>query len=303
MTTGFPVLPMKALLGSLPNGDDWAFEIKWDGYRTIVHIADGDVRLQSAAGHDVTSRWPELGGLAGAVNATTAVLDGELLVFDGDGRPRFDLVQRSGEGETDMEAVVHLFDVLDVDGTDTTKIPYLDRRQLLMQLVEPGLNWLVPAHQIGDGQALLAATREQNLEGVIAKKVNSRYFPGERTKEWLKIKNRQLVQLVVGGFTRGAGNRSSTFGSLLVGRWAGTGGNKTLTYAGGVGTGFDQYTLEALTSLLLELRSADCPFDSVRRHLRDVVWVEPTIEILVEVAEFTNDGLVRHASFIAVAHS
>jgi bifunctional non-homologous end joining protein LigD len=179
MTTSFPVMPMKASLGSMPDGDEWAFEIKWDGYRTIVHVFNGDVRLQSAAGHDVTSRWPELNGIASAVNANSAILDGELLVFDDDGRPRFDLVQRSGVGaskrvdEPRREAAIHLFDVLEIDGTDTTGLDYLGRRQLLSQLIEPGPNWLVPAHQIGDGTSLLTATREQDLEGVIAKRINS----------------------------------------------------------------------------------------------------------------------------------
>jgi bifunctional non-homologous end joining protein LigD len=304
MTPGFPIIPMKASLGSLPEGDDWAFEIKWDGYRTLVHVADGDVRLQSTAGHDVTSRWPELGDLDGAINATTAILDGELLVFDEDGLPRFDLVQRSGVGASDeprREAVIHLFDVLAIDGTDTTELPYLDRRQLLDQLVEPGQNWLVPAHRVGDGAALLAATREQSLEGVVAKRTNSRYFPGTRSKEWVKIKNRQLVQLVVGGFTSGEGNRAETFGSLLVGRRSTSVGTDTLTYAGGVGTGFDQATLEKLADRLGEIRTEHCPFDSVPRHHRDVTWVEPVIQIQVEIAEFTNDGLVRHASFLSTA--
>ena len=298
---------MKASLGSLPERNDWAFEIKWDGYRTVVHVAEGGVRLQSTAGHDVTSRWPELGGLAQAVNATTAILDGELLVFDADGQPRFDLVQRSGIGadhfdglrldEPRHEAVVHLFDVLAIDDTDTTGLPYLDRRQLLDQLVEPGANWLVPAHQIGDGAALLAATREQNLEGIVAKRTSSLYFPGTRSKEWLKIKNRQLVELVIGGFTSGEGNRATTFGALLVGHPR-TPNSERLRFAGGVGTGFDQATVEILAGRLGEMRTDDCPFEFIPRHQREVTWVEPVIRIRLEIAEFTNDGLVRHASYV-----
>ncbi|MGE5211893.1 MAG: hypothetical protein ACM3MM_11555, partial [Acidobacteriota bacterium] len=177
MTLRFPVVPMKATMGStgaVPDGDDWAFEIKWDGYRTIVHVADGRVRLQSTAGHDVTDRWPEFSGLADAVNARSAILDGELVVFDDDGRPRFELAQRSGVG-SDREAVIQFFDVLQVDGNDTIDLPYLDRRRLLEQLVEPGDNWTVPACRIGDGAALVAATAEQGLEGVIAKRIDSRY--------------------------------------------------------------------------------------------------------------------------------
>ena len=220
MALGFPVAPMKATMGStsaVPDGDDWAFEIKWDGYRTIVHVADGRVRLQSTAGRDVTDRWPEFAELASAVNAESAILDGELIVLDDDGHPSFELVQRSGIG-SDRQAVIQFFDVLQVDGTDTIDVPYLDRRRLLDQLVEPGDNWTVPSFRIGNGAALLAATAEQGLEGVIAKRIDSRYRPGARSKDWRKIKNRTVVELTIGGFTAGTGNRASTFGALLVGR-------------------------------------------------------------------------------------
>jgi bifunctional non-homologous end joining protein LigD len=300
MALGFPVLPMKATMGStgaVPEGDDWAFEIKWDGYRTIVHVADGAVRLQSSAGHDVTARWPEFDDLAASVNASSAILDGELVVFDDDGRPRFDLVQRSGVG-SDREAVLQFFDVLQIDGTDTIDLPYLDRRRLLERLVEPGDNWLVPSFRVGDGSALVAATAEQGLEGVIAKRVDSRYRPGTRTKDWRKIKNRTVVELAIGGFTTGTGNRAGTFGALLVGRPAPDG----LAFAGGVGTGFDQRTLRALTDRLRDLAVDRCPFDPPPPPpvARTATWVEPVLRATLEIAEFTNDGLVRHATFVGL---
>ncbi len=298
MALGFPVPPMKATMGStgaVPESDDWAFEIKWDGYRTIVHVDDGAVRLQSSAGHDVTARWPEFDDLAGSINASSAILDGELVVFGDDGRPRFDLVQRSGVG-SDREAVLQFFDVLQIDGTDTIDVPYLDRRRLLERLVEPGDNWLVPSFRVGDGPALVAATAEQGLEGVIAKRVDSRYRPGTRTKDWRKIKNRTAVELTVGGFTAGTGNRAGTFGALLVGRPTADG----LAFAGGVGTGFDQRTLRDLHDRLLALVVDRCPFDPPppKSVTRTATWVEPVLHATVEIAEFTNDGLVRHATFV-----
>jgi bifunctional non-homologous end joining protein LigD len=298
MALGFPVLPMKATMGStgaVPEGDDWAFEIKWDGYRTIVHIADGAVRLQSSAGHDVTARWPEFDDLAGSVNASSAILDGELVVFGDDGLPRFDLVQRSGVG-SDRQAVLQFFDVLQIDRTDTIDLTYLDRRRLLEGLVEPDDNWMVPSFRVGDGPALLAATAEQGLEGVIAKRVDSRYRPGTRTKDWRKIKNRTLVELTVGGFTAGTGNRAGTFGALLVGRPTPEG----LSFAGGVGTGFDQRTLRELAERLRDLVVDRCPFvpPPPTAVARTATWVEPVLRATVEIAEFTNDGLVRHASFV-----
>jgi bifunctional non-homologous end joining protein LigD len=288
---------MKATMGStgaVPDGDDWAFEIKWDGYRTIVHLDDGRVRLQSTAGHDVTERWPEFAGLADSVNARSAILDGELVVFDDDGRPRFDLTQRSGAG-SDRQAVIQFFDVLQIDGNDTIALTYLDRRRLLDQLVEPGDNWTVPSFRLGDGAALVAATAEQGLEGVIAKRVDSVYRPGTRSKDWRKIKNRTEVELTIGGFTAGTGNRADTFGALLVGRPTPTG----LVFAGGVGTGFDQRTLRVLTDRLRGLATNECPFDPLppTSVTRTATWVRPVLRARLEVAEFTNDGRVRHAAF------
>jgi bifunctional non-homologous end joining protein LigD len=291
---------MKATMGStahVPEGEDWAFEIKWDGYRTIVHVAAGSVRLQSTAGHDVTSRWPELAGIVDGLNASAAILDGELVVFDDDGRPSFDLVQQSGVG-SQRQAVLQLFDVLQVDGTDTIGVPYLARRRLLDQIVEPGPNWTIPRHLIGDGSELVAATAAQGLEGVIAKRVDSIYRPGARSKDWRKIKHRTKVELTIGGFTTGTGNRATTFGALLVGSPTETG----LRFAGGVGTGFDQRTLESLTARLHDLVTERCPFEpeppaAIRRT---ATWVEPVLRATVDIAEFTNDGLVRHASFVSL---
>jgi bifunctional non-homologous end joining protein LigD len=302
MALSFPVLPMKATTGStgaVPEGDDWAYEIKWDGYRTIVHI-DGDrLRLQSSAGHDVTARWPEIAGLALSINAPSAVLDGELLVLDDAGRPDFGHLQQSGVGSP-YQTALYLFDVLQIGGTDTIGLPYLDRRRLLLNLVEPGSNWAVPSHSVGGGAGLVAATVERELEGVIAKRVDSTYRPGTRTKEWRKIKNRLRATLAIGGYTTGTGNRADTFGALLVGRRRADGG---LDFAGGVGTGFDQRTLASLTARLDSLRTDTCPFTpppppAVRRSAH---WVTPALDAVLEIAEFTNDGLVRHASFIDLA--
>jgi bifunctional non-homologous end joining protein LigD len=288
---------MKAAMGSLPtNDDDWAFEIKWDGYRTLAFIADGRVRLQSTSGKDVTDRWPELADLAAAVNAPSAILDAELLVFDDQGRPSFELVQQSGRG-SEREAVLHIFDVLAIDGTDTIGLPYSDRRQLLTTLVEPGDNWLVPAHRVGGGTELLAATAEQGLEGVIAKRLDSTYRVDRRSRDWIKIKNRRRVDVVIGGYTSGTGNRESTFGALLVGiRDA----NGVLRFAGGVGTGFDQATLESLGQQLRSLGAEACPFAKLpeAKYRRSALWVTPTLVATIEIAEFTNRGHVRHASFV-----
>ena len=285
---------MKAVLGKLPAPDhDWAYEIKWDGYRTLAFIEHGELRLQSSSGRDVTANYPELAGLPDSVHATTAVLDGELVVLDDEGRPDFGAMQRH-----ERQAAFYVFDVLQVGEHQTTELPYEDRRRLLEQLVEAGPNWMVPSHRVGGGAELVAVTYAQGLEGVMAKRLGSPYQVGQRSNHWLKIKHRRQVDVVIGGYTVGEGNRSSTFGSLLVGRPDGG----RLTFAGGVGTGFDQAMLEALSASLRDITIDDCPFEPVPppSYRRNARWVTPTLGATIEVAEFTNDGLARHASFTAL---
>ncbi|HWL45339.1 MAG TPA: non-homologous end-joining DNA ligase [Ilumatobacter sp.] len=287
---------MKATLAGLPpaaDDDHWAYEIKWDGYRTLAFVDGGQVRLQSSSGRDVTAQYPELAGLADGVHTGSAILDGELVVPGDDGVPRFELIQRHTS-----PAVMYVFDVLQVERHETIALGYLERRRLLGELVAPGDYWLVPGHRVGGGTDLLAATVEQGLEGVMAKRIDSSYRPGARSPDWRKVKNRRRTDVVIGGFTEGTGNRAGTFGALLVG----VPGNTGLTFAGGVGTGFDQATLESLRGRLDALAVAACPFDppppaSYRRH---ATWVRPDLVATVEIAEFTNDGLVRHASFVGL---
>jgi bifunctional non-homologous end joining protein LigD len=288
----FPIVPMKAALGTLPVDDErWAYEIKWDGYRTLAFVDGADVRLQSSHLLDVTAKYPELSELPAAVHAGSAILDGELVVLDDQGRPRFELLQIHKR-----QAALVVFDVLQVDGHDTIGLPYEDRRRLLDQLVQQGDNWFVSAHQIGDGAALLDATFENELEGVMAKRLGSTYVPGKRSPNWRKVKNRRRVEVVIGGFTPGGGNRTGTFGSLLVGRFEGD----VLRFAGGVGTGFNQKRLESLTKRMKQLAIKECPFDPPppTAYRKGATWIRPELRALVEITEFTNDGLVRHASFV-----
>ncbi len=295
MVLRFPVAPMKAAMGSLPAATEdhlWAYEIKWDGYRTLAFVDGTRLTLQSSNNLDVTAKYPELSGLPAAVNATGAILDGELVVLDEHGRPSFEGIQRHT-----TQAAFYAFDVLQLNGTDTVTLPYEDRRRLLADVLTTGSHWAVPGHRVGDGAELLAATAAQGLEGVMAKRLGSRYRPGKRSPDWRKVKNRTRVEVVIGGFTAGTGNRSSTFGALLVGRHDDDG---SLTFAGGVGTGFDQRRLDDLTRQLRGLASTTCPFQPPppRAAAVGATWVRPELRALVEIAEFTNDGLVRHASFI-----
>jgi bifunctional non-homologous end joining protein LigD len=293
----FPVQPMKATLTSLPpetDDDHWAYEIKWDGYRTLVFVdvAAQHVRVQSSSGLDVTATYPELAGIWRDVNAATAVLDGEIVVLDAGGRPSFEALQRH-----DAQVVLQAFDVLSIDGRDVIGLPYERRRELLSGVLEQGSNWTVPSHRIGGGADLLEATAEQGLEGVIAKRLGSTYQPGKRSPNWRKIKNRRTVQVVIGGRSVGKGNRSTSFGSLLVGQHDEDG---VLRFRGGVGTGFSQRTLAELSRRFAQLDRPTCPFVPVppREYTRDARWLEPELCAEIEIAEFTNEGYVRHASFV-----
>ena len=294
MTLRFPVAPMKASLGSLPADDsNWAYEIKWDGYRTLAFVDDGRERWQSSNLLDVTSKYPELAGFGRSVNATSAIVDGELVVLDSDGRPSFELMQQHA-----TQVAYYAFDVLSINGHDTIGLPYEQRRDLLIGLVETGPNWMVPAHRIGDGAALLQATVERGLEGVMAKRLGSAYSPGKRSPNWRKVKNRRRIEVVIGGYKLGTGSRSATFGALLVGLPSANG----LRFAGGVGTGFNEATLGALSAKLASLRSDTCPFEAVppREYSRDAIWVRPELRATIEIAELTNDGFVRHSSYIGL---
>jgi bifunctional non-homologous end joining protein LigD len=296
MASATGIVPMKAVTGSLPSAaeeDGWAYEIKWDGYRAIAFVEDGAVRFQSTNLLDLTARWPEMATLPGSVHAERAVLDGEMVALAPDGTPRFELLQR---GEIPVTYVV--FDVLSIDGRDTTGLAYEDRRRLLTDLVDAGDHWIVPSHQIGGGEVLLQAARERHLEGIVAKRLGSTYQPGKRSPAWRKVKVRREQEVVIGGWTKGGGNREDVFGAVLVGYYD----DGTLRYGGAVGTGFDRRLLQSLQRTFAELATAECPFDPpppppVRRTAR---WVRPELVCEIAFAEWTFDGVVRQASFLGL---
>ena len=195
------------------------------------------------------------------------------------------------------QVAFYVFDVLSVDGHDTIALPYEQRRELVAGLVETGSNWMVPAHRIGDGQALVDATVERGLEGVMAKRLGSTYRSGKAHAELAQSEEPAHVEVVIGGYTPGTGNRTTTFGALLVGVRR----RRGLKFAGGVGTGFNQRCSQSSTGRL-SCAPTDCPFiDRFRPvSIRDAIWVRPELRATVEITEFTNEGYVRHSSFIGL---
>ena len=301
---------MKATAGDLPTDDGWAFEVKWDGMRALTFVDGPRWRVQSFNERDVTASWPELAGLAEALPATTALLDGELVATDADGRPDFGRLQQRMHVSDPTEAARRaaevpvtyvVFDLLHLDGHDLTALPWEDRRRLLDQVVEPGVRWRrSPVHD--DGPELLAAARARQLEGIVAKRTDSLYVPGSRARTWRKVKVRRRQEMVVGGWLPGEGTRHGHLGALLVGYHDAPGGGP-LRFAGRVGTGFRDTELQRLAGLLAERRSADCPFDPPPPRadlVRGATWVRPDLVAELAFAEWTGDGRLRHPSYLGL---
>jgi bifunctional non-homologous end joining protein LigD len=299
---------MKAASADAPPTDPgWCFEIKWDGVRILADVAPDHVQLWSANGKDVSRSYPELVGLPDAIGGRRALLDGEVVAFDDAGRPSFGALQRRMHVADAREAVrraeetpvvYQVFDLLLLDGNDLMELPLTDRRRVLDQLFEPGPCWqLSPIH--ADGDDLLEAAKSLGLEGIVAKRADSRYLPGKRSPVWRKVKVRNEQEFVVGGWSEGTGNREGHLGSLLVGYYDAP-GRLPLRYAGRVGTGFTQGELERLGRLLAPLATEDCPFDPApnRMEARGAHWVRPEVVVQVAYGEWTGDGRLRHPAYL-----
>lgn len=300
------VAPMKARLSKLPRNDEgWAYEVKWDGVRAIAYCHTGKVELQSRTGRDVTGSYPELAALAEAFEGAEAVLDGEIVALDADGRPSFQRLQRRMHvdrrnltrrlrDEVPVEFVV--FDLLYYDGELLLDLPYEERRSRLEALGLEGPHWRTPSYHRGDGAAMLELTRAQGLEGIVGKRLDSKYRPGRRGGEWIKVKNVRKQEVVIGGWLPGKGKRGGRIGALLCGYYDGEGDERRLRYAGKVGTGFSEAELDRLAALLGPLRRDDSPFEG-RQPERAAIFAEPVLVAEVEFGEWTEAGTLRHPSY------
>lgn len=301
------VRPMMATLGELPppaQDDRYGYELKWDGVRAVVYVEGGRVRALTRNDLDVTATYPELRVLGEALGATSVVLDGELVAFDKAGRISFGALQprmhvqdaarvRRLAAQTPVTYVV--FDLLHLDGRDTVDLPYRQRRELLEGLRLSGPHWDTPPYTEGGGPRLLDTSREQGLEGVVAKRLDSAYEPGRRSRAWIKVKNLRTQEVVIAGWRPGQGNRADTVGSLLLG----LPGPDGLRYAGSVGTGFTRQMLDDLRRLLrpLERRTSAFAADPPSRDVRDAHWVTPKLVGEVRFTEWTRDGRLRHPAW------
>lgn len=286
--------PMLATSAPAPADDPGtAYELKWDGYRALVLVTGDGVEIRSRRGRDVTSDYPELGDLRRALLCQEAVLDGEICVLDAAGRAVFQRVQR----HTDPVTLV-AFDLLMRDGRWLLDAPLRDRRARLREVVSPDARALIVSdHVVGAGTALFAAAREQGVEGIVAKRLDSPYRPGRRSPDWVKVKTRTEETLQVGGWTRGEGSRRATLGALLVGAPGGRG----LVFRGSVGSGLDEATARSLRTALEADATDASPFEGPVASLGAPHFSRPRMWVRVAYTELTEDGRMRAPVFLGLA--
>jgi bifunctional non-homologous end joining protein LigD len=288
--------PMLATLAEdVPRGAGWTFEVKWDGYRALATVSQSNVVLTSRNGNDLTARFEHVAKeIAKALKTPDCVLDGEVCALDEEGRSSFSAMQ---QGKSGTPLVYYAFDVLEVEGESLVELPLVERRKRLDSLLDRRNRTVRLSEQFDDGNALLQAATEQHLEGIMAKRLDSKYAVGRRTRDWLKIKTHGAQEFVIAGFTKGTGRRASSFGSLVLGYYQGN----ELVYAGNVGTGFNAREIDKLLDKLRPLKRDTSPFREVPKMPKvrksDVLWVEPELVCEVEFAEWTHDGRLRAPSY------
>ncbi len=274
------------------DSEDWLFEIKWDGYRAVAFIDNGKVRLVSRNQNDLTARYPELKDLPQFIRAKTAILDGEVVALDEDGRASFSLMQqrtgfrpggRKAAAKADVPVLYYAFDLLYLDGYDWRRVPLEERKHKLASILVAGDSLRYSDHYEKQGKALFEMARQKGLEGILAKQRGS-FYEERRSREWQKIKITRRIECVVGGYTEPEGSRAH-FGSLVLGLYD---EKSQLIHVGQVGSGFDQKLLEEIWKLLKKLETKKNPFSGDVEALRKVFWTKPELVAEIEYAEWTD---------------
>ncbi|GBG57462.1 ATP-dependent DNA ligase [Sporomusaceae bacterium FL31] len=306
------IKPMLAKSAALPEDDhNFSYEIKWDGIRAIAYIEPNQLRMLSRNSLDLTAQYPELQQLAIKCNNHSLILDGEIVAFNTKGRPSFELLQQRmnlTSAKSINKMIQHIpvtyiiFDVLAFNGGLLLDQKYTNRRSKLESLMLSGPHWQVPDYTVGTGKEILEATRALGLEGIMAKRLDSAYHPGQRSDDWLKIKNIARQELIICGWVPGKGNRQGTIGALLLGYYDHTPEKakqlqqpQHLIYAGKVGSGFTKAILEKLQQLLQPLIRHSSPFNEDTP--RNSQFVEPHLVGEFAFTEWTSNHTLRHPVF------
>jgi bifunctional non-homologous end joining protein LigD len=282
--------------------EGWIFELKYDGIRAMVSVAGDAVRITGRRGGDETSRYPEAKAIRAGIRARHAVIDGELVVLDTDGRPSFERLQQriNVRRETDARRIAAehpvtfiAFDLLQLEGRDMLSTELRIRKKTLRETIVDSPHILFAEHVERDGIALFEVARTSGVEGIVGKRADSQYRPGVRTPDWVKIKSWRSQSCVIAGYTAGRGRRTSQLGALILAVLA----DGRLVHCGQVGTGFDEKSLRDIKERLAPLVVPTCQLDKTPKTSEPATWVEPELICEVRFSEWTNEGMLRHPAF------
>ncbi len=300
-----PIEPMLARPAQKPpDSQDYLYELKWDGIRALISLDEGEIKIHGRNRMDLTKQFPELLVTEHAFRATSALFDGEIVCLEPDGKPNFRNViqrmQQKTEGGIERAKVKHpavcyVFDCLYLDGRAIVNEPLSRRREWLQDAIKKGAAYRV-SEVVDEGASFLQAVKQMGLEGIMAKQRHSTYLPGRRSESWLKIKTRQTLECVIIGYTRGKGDRETSFGALHLAQVDGDGNG--LKYLGKVGAGFDDHSLKAVFAELEELTTSKRPFKEKPLDDARSVWLEPKLICEVQFASLTEDGMLREPVFV-----
>jgi bifunctional non-homologous end joining protein LigD len=296
--------PMLATSGDLPPAADhrWAFEYKWDGVRALCYWDGRNLRLRSRNNLDMTVQYPELAALGRALGNRPVILDGEVVALDDLDRPSFTRLQKRMKVthaptalalSRDNPVWLMIFDILWLEGRSVMREPLIARRELLEELTIEGSNWQISPLHHGNGAELLEAARVNEIEGIVAKRIDSPYEPGIRSSNWRKVKIVLRQEFVIGGWTLERGTDGVDVGSLLLGYYD---CDRKLRYAGPVGSGFTRATLADLAKRLARVKASASPFAD-RIPKRGVNWVKPELIAEVEFRRWPEEGMLQQAAF------
>jgi bifunctional non-homologous end joining protein LigD len=274
------------------NDPKWLFEVKWDGFRVIAKTERGKAALYSRGGKRITTDYPTIAAVLATIRHR-AVLDGELVALDEKGRSRFQLLQNARRGKVRLR--YYVFDLMSIDGKDVRGRPLIERKRLLRSILPKGAAIRFSRHIRKNGIRFFRAAKRGGLEGIMAKRAESHYYSGKRTREWLKIKTSKRQEVVIAGFTRPRKSRKH-FGALVLALRHGGGWR----YAGHTGTGFSAASLKNIHGRLRPLIRETKPFDQPIPNERQTTWVRPKLVCEVKFTEWTKDGQMRHPAFVGL---
>ncbi|HJU45944.1 MAG TPA: DNA ligase D [Chitinophagaceae bacterium] len=286
------IVPMMAKETDKPfDSEDWLFEIKWDGYRAIAEINGKNIRLYSRHGNSFLQTYAPIAAALKKIKHK-AIIDGEIVVLNEEGNPDFQLLQQYQENP-DQPIAYYIFDLLSLKGKDTTQLTLTERKELLQQLIPENSILKFSGHVAGKGKEFFKVAVQHKLEGIIAKRTNSKYYPGLRTADWVKIKTHRTQEVIIAGYTQPTGTRNYFGAIILAIRKKGE-----LLYAGHSGSGFNQQGLKDVWEILQPLITDRSPFQKKVKTNTPVTWVKPVLVADVKYSEWTQDGILRHPIFL-----